>query len=326
MESITLDPIEESLDAHNLNELIELWLATVAVAETTLATYRCKIAHFVDWWAIEGPARDWRLTRSALKAFEVHLRSVPAVRFPGALAYSSRHSTMRTLRQMFRWASVTNRTSKNYGEWVPWPDGSTAERKSATPEQLARLMLSASDSRYPLRNQAIIAFFIGTGCRLGEVAALKVADLELMADGAGTATVTGKRTKANRSGVRAVAFDAATGRYLVKYLDAQGLTAGPLWQNERGGKLKAPALYSMFKRCVKRAGLAENIKGCHDLRRAFATILGWQHPGSPAWADMIRRQLGHKHYAQTAAYTLIEVEDIRERIVSPLTLAKPLNG
>jgi integrase len=181
-------------------------------------------------------------------------------------------------------------------------------------------MMAALDSRQPLRDQAILAFFIGTGCRLGEVAGLRVDDLQLLADGAGTAHVVGKRTKSNQTGERDVAFDAATGRYLIRYMDALWVHDGPLWIGEDDDKIAAAGLYQMVKRTVKRAGLEDHIKGCHDLRRAFATILGMMHQDSPAWSDMIRRQLGHKHYAMTAHYTLIEVDDIRDRIVTPLLL------
>jgi len=320
MGDIVLDPPEEQLAARDLHALIDRWLLSLKVAEITRVSYRVKIAHFVDWWAIQGPLRDWQLTQSGLFEFEVYLRSVVTERFNAPLSYSTRHSIMQALRMMFRWAATTNRTMKNYGEWVPWPDGATPQRKSATPDQLIRLMVAALDSRQPIRDQAILAFFIGTGCRQSEVASLNTDDLQILADGAGTAMVTGKRTKANPMGIRAVAFDAVTGRYLVRYMDALVVERGPLWINDEGEKLQAPGIYQMVKRTVKRAGLSEQIKGCHDLRRAFATILGLLYPDSPTWADMIRRQLGHKHYAMTAHYTLIEVDDIRDRIVTPLSL------
>lgn len=322
MSDIVLDPPEEHLNARHLNSLIERWLASLGVAKVTAITYRDKIKHFRLWWEAKGPSRQWRLTKSGLQEFELHLRTVPAARFGTPLSYTSRHAVMRTLRMMFRWAVRTNRTVKNYGEWVPWPDGEAPKRKSATPDHLVRLMIAALDSRQPLRDQAILAFFIGTGCRLGEVASLSVEDLRILADGAGTAMVVGKRTKANQTGERAVAFDSITGRYLVRYMDELVITDGPLWISDEGTKLAAGGLYQMVKRTVKRAGLSEHVRGCHDLRRAFATILGLLHPDSPGWADLIRRQLGHKHYSMTALYTLIEVDDIRDRIITPLAFGE----
>jgi len=322
MNEINLDPDEDFLNARQLPALIDRWLESLDVAPVTLITYRDKIKHFSDWWQREGPKLEWRLTKSALKTFEIHSRGVVTKRFKTPMSYNNRHAIMRVLRMMFRWSAATGHTSKNYSEWVPWPHGGPPVRRSATVEHLASLMLAAMASRQPLRDQAIIAFFIGTGCRLGEVAGLDVADIQILADGSGRAMVTGKRTDANQSGERAIAFDAVTGRYLVRYMDALVIEYGPLWINDDGDKFGFRGIYQMVTRTVKRAGLEEYIRGCHDFRRAFATILGLMHPDSPAWADMIRRQLGHKHYAMTAHYTLLDVDDIRDMITSPLAKNK----
>lgn len=327
MSTINLDPPEEFLEARQLGALIERWLASKAgKAPATLLGYRNKIKCFTIWWDVEGPAHDWRLTKSSLQQFEIYLCGVKTKWSKTPLAYSNRHAIIRTLRMMFKWAFDTERTIRNYGKWVPWPTGKTPQRKSATVEQLKRLMLSAAQSETPLRDQAIIAFFIGTGCRLCEVTTLRVDDLQILEDGSGTATVTGKRSKANESGVHPVAFDSATGAYLKRYIANTEIVSDCLWRSRVPTRnLLTPAVAAIVKRAVNRAGLGNNIRGCHDLRRAFATILGLLYPNSPAWADMIRRQLGHKHYSQTAAYTLIEVDDIRERIITPLSVKQSSN-
>ena len=86
-----------------------------------------------------------------------------------------------------------------------------------------------------------------------------------------------------------------------------------------GAPLNSAGIYQMIKRVVKRAGLEEHVRGCHDLRRAFATLLGKMYPSAPGWADIIRRQLGHAHYSMTANhYTLLDADDIRRQLVSPL--------
>ena len=78
-------------------------------------------------------------------------------------------------------------------------------------------------------------------------------------------------------------------------------------------------LFALGQKCVsKRTGLADQIQACHDLRRAFSKIVRKMHPDSPMWADVIRRQLGHQHYAMTAHDTLLDADDIRDWIVSPL--------
>lgn len=323
MSTIELDPVEDHLEARHLSALAQRWLASKRVAPVTLVTYHNKIGWFLAWWDLVGPDLDWRLTQSALGDFELYLRGALSKLSRKPLSYGNRHAIIRTVRMMFKWAAKTNRTVRNYGEWVPWPSGHTPPRKSATVEHLAQLMLTASTSPTPVRDQAMIAFFIGTGCRLCEVASLSVEDLKMFTDDSGIARVCGKRTKANPSGERSIAFDAATGRYLLHYMAAMGVTAGRLWVSRKRGRLCRMAVYGVVRRTVAKAGLGGHIRGCHDLRRAFATILGLLHPESPGWADLIRRQLGHKHYRQTAAYTLVEVDDIRKRLITPLSLNQP---
>lgn len=318
MESINLDPAEEVLNARHLTALVERWLAAANGVAATKTAYSDKIRYFVEWWTVTGPAHDWQLTPTLAREYERYLTSIITARFGKPLAWQTRKSAILVVHLMFKWAATTGRTPKNYGYWFPWPEGETPKRRSATTEQLARLMLAAAESRYPARDQALLAFFIGTGCRLGEVANLKVDDLVMLADSSGTALVTGKRTRANRSGERPIAFDAHTGRYLIRYLNETLVTTGPLWQTNEGSAFSQMGIYRMVSRTVARAGLAETIRGCHDLRRAFATILTMLHPDSPAWADMIRRQLGHKSYSMTAHYVLSSADDIRDMLTGPL--------
>ena len=131
-------------------------------------------------------------------------------------------------------------------------------------------------------------------------------------------TVTGKRTKANRSGQRAVAFDAETGGYLVAYLDLTGLESGPLFCGATGHAVTNQTIYRTVKRCVAAAGLTDQIRGCHDLRRAFATHIARRFRGE-GYGDLLRRQMGHKTYRMTSQYSLLDAEDIRDSLKSPLS-------
>lgn len=320
MGKINLDPVEDFLDAEHLGELIERWLSIRRVDPSTLAGYRQKVGYFLCWWERRGKAQGWQLTKSDLDAFEIYLRDVRSFQSGEPLSWHTRHDALRRLRQMFKWAFTTGRTSENYASWIPVAEGVAPERLAATPEQLARLMIAAGESRMPIRDRAILATFIGTGVRLAEMTGLKVGDLTMLADGSGTALVTGKRTKANPYGRRFVAFDQVTGRYLIEHIDHDMIVTGGLWLTEGGNPFGRQGIYRMVKRSIERAGLASQIQGPHDLRRAFATILSQMHPDAPGWGDMVRRQLGHKKYSQTAEYILLRADDIREHIVSPLTL------
>ena len=65
--------------------------------------------------------------------------------------------------------------------------------------------------------------------------------------------------------------------------------------------------------------MEEQIKGCHDLRRYFATYYSRAHRGE-GHAHLLSKQLGHSTYRMTAHYSLQDVEDIRQEMVSVFAL------
>jgi integrase len=318
-------PEESGLDLayDDLLWLRSAWLAArVKITAETRIDYEQKTRYFATWWRDYGPTVQWRLTKRHMVNFENYLCELKNKYNGRPLAWHTRHNSLRRISEMFKWAQeIKIVEGVDCVTWIPAASGEAPERTAPTVDQLWRLMEVASVSMYPLRNQTILALFIGTGVRLGELTRLEAQHIVLCADGSGTAVVTGKRTKANRSGVRTVAFDAFTGRYLIAYLDDMRITDGPLFWSDQGGKpISGDGIYKMVKKVIAQAGLGDKIQACHDFRRAFSTILALHDTDDPIFADMIRRQLGHKHYSQTAEYTKINAEHIRERIVSPLTL------
>ena len=153
------------------------------------------------------------------------------------------------------------------------------------------------------------------GLRRAEIAALDVEGIHFVEDGSGYANVRGKRTRANADGKRDAAFDSATGSIIAEYLEATAYTSGPLFRNKYNKRMSVHWVYVIVKSAIGRAGLQDEIQACHDLRRAFATHFRRQTKDK----DLLRRQLGHAKYSTTDTYTLLEVEDIRRELVSPLS-------
>lgn len=311
-----------SLPLADLLWLRSEWLQQIRVAEDTRTSYGQKTKHFVGWWTQYGQSVDWCLTQRHLLKFEEHLLTVAASGRGGPLAWHTRHNILRRTAELLGWAYRNGYIEDvNPRGWMPPASGEPPERIAPTIDHLRRLITATERSRYPMRDRTILALFIGTGIRLGEMAGLRAENITLCADGSGTAAIVGKRTRANRGGRRTVAFDAHTGCYLIAYLDAMLITEGPLFLSDQSGAaLGGNSIYKMVKRTIRLAGLEKHVQGCHDLRRAFSTILALSDLEDPLFADMIRRQLGHKHYSQTAEYTKIDADHIRQRIVSPLAL------
>lgn len=320
--SIYRAPRTPLLDGTHLNWLITQyigWQRARLDQQRTVDGYAYQLAWFVDWWQTQGPARAWRLCPDDLALFERHLRTVISARTRRPLTYNTRATILKRLREALRWALAHGYVDRDYTGWVPKADGGPPKRKAAAIGALCRLLDIAGGGRDPHRDRAILAMLMGMGLRRAELSGLDIDDVVVEADHSGYAAVVGKRTRANPTGAREAAFDCATGHILVAYLDDDGRTHGPLFVGQRGDRLTGQGIYKVVKKLVAAAGLEGQIVGPHDLRRAFATHYRRNRPDK-ASGDLLRRQLGHASYSQTDEYTLLDIDDIRADLVSPLAL------
>lgn len=316
-------PSIPTLDGTDLNWLIEQFIADRRATndnQKTIDTYEIRLRWFLEWWQERGPAQGWLLQAPDLVAFERHLRETVSS-FNGRLpTWGYRSGILFTLRVVFHWAFNKGYTEHDYAAWIPKAHGHAPKRKAASEEALLRLFAEAgkSSKRYRTRDRAIVAVLIGMGLRRGEVANMNVEEIFFQDDCSGHAHVRGKRTSANPTGERDAAFDSATGKIIAEHIAAKRHTSGPLFRNKYDTRLTPNGVHQVVQRIIYHAKLDNEIKGCHDLRRAFATQF-IRKRDDPRAADMLRRQLGHTKYSMTSEkYTLLDTEDLRQNITSPL--------
>lgn len=324
MDTICLDPDRPTLDARDLDRLIAVWIEDRAgnLPSYTVAGYAGKLRYFRDWWAAVGPAVGWRLTEQTLLDFNKHLNTYIGRRGE-SLSYNTRLDALRRLQAVFSWAFENKYINYNYGKLLPSPTGSAPVRTAAPLDCLRRLLAATEESNSPVRDRAILAVLLGTGVRRAECASIKVESVRIDADNSGELQVMAKKVAKRATGQRVVAFDSATGVYIRAYLDAYGLMEGPLFRSEgnreRGNRLTVAGIYKVIKKLIKKAGLQNQIQGPHDLRRNFATYFSRKRRGD-SHGQLLSKQLGHSTYRMTARYTLQDVEDVREVIISPFAL------
>lgn len=319
--TINRTPHTPALDGTHLAWLIEQFLGDRRAKldnQKTVDGYTCRLRWFTTWWDDYGPAHSWQLQQPDLIAFERFLRTAISSLTKRPLAYNFRISITIKLREVFNWAWRNGYTERSYAVWVVNAHGGPPKRKAAGITALVHLLAEASNSRKPTRDRAMIAMFIGMGLRRSEISNLNIEHLVFEADLSGYAHIYGKRTTANPTGERDAAFDAATGRIIAEHIDAGVFERGPLFYNRDEGRLAPVGVYRVVKAIVRRAGLSEEIQGCHDLRRSFATHYARTNRGQDS-ADRIRRQLGHANFSQTTDYQLLDVHDIRSGLVSPVS-------
>jgi len=317
--SINLHPDRPALDGRNLEPLVELYLADVARHCTagTTESYRSFLQRFVLWWREHAPKCDWLLDAIQLAEFSRHLATCrTAAEQP--LTHSYRLQILAKVRQLFAWAYRLRYVSVDLSHCVPTLRGSGPIQPPVSLSTLAALLDTARLSRYGLRNQAIIATLAGTGIRCHECTALSVSDVTMRSDLSGILRL----RVAKLSKPRLAAFDAATGEYLNCYLHSlDALPLAPLFPSQTGGHLAPGSLYSMLRIVAQKAGVADQIRGPHDLRRLFATHWARERPGE-GYGALLQRQLGHSSYSMTSQYLLQQIEDVadvlREEGVSPV--------
>lgn len=319
MDSIRLNPERPTLDARCLDQLIALWLQDRArrLPAKTATGYTEKIRYFREWWAKVGPTCAWQLTEESLLDFNLHLDQY--IGRYGPLAYHTRKDALRRLRQMFIWAHVNNHIINDYSKLVPAPSGSAPVRVAAPLDCLRRLIEAADRSPYPTRDRALLAVLLGCGVRRAECASINIESIRLDADGSGELQVEAKRVRGRTVKMRTVAFDRATGKYICAHLDSLLGSSGPFFYSRRGPRLTPMGVYKAIKHVIRLANLETQIQGCHDLRRYFTTYYSRNRRGE-GHGHLLSKQLGHSTYRMTAHYSLQDVEDIKEVLISPFAL------
>lgn len=143
-----------------------------------------------------------------------------------------------------------------------------------------------------LRDKAILAFLLATGCRISEVIGLNreqinFADKEV--------TVLGKGNKE-----RTVFFDDVTAMHLKNYLNTRTDDNSALFIGKRKERLLSGGVRAMLKRLAKAAGV-ENVHP-HKFRRTLATML-IAH-GMPI--QEVAAILGHEKLDTTMKYVVMD--------------------
>lgn len=164
-------------------------------------------------------------------------------------------------------------------------------------EQCEALLAAARVGRCPERDVAIITLILDAGLRRAEICNLRRGDLDLPGH---TLAVTGKRNKR-----RLCAFGDETAKALLVHLRTQrALELGDddflfcCSRARKGQPLKPDAVYEIFKRHGRVAGLKNVRCSPHTMRHTFATE--FMLAGASQRAAM--RQLGHEDSAMTLRY------------------------
>lgn len=189
-----------------------------------------------------------------------------------------------------------------------------------TPEQVQRLKAVARKAaeqalrrgqKNPVRHWAILHVALDAGLRASEIANLRVGDLLLEP---GAAAIIVRRGKGGKT--RSVLIGESLRRHLWEFLEwkrAVGEPTGPddfLFLSPRGGPLTRQALWLIFKRYAKMAGLPERFT-IHSCRHTYASLL---YRASQYNLRLVQKQLGHASVRTTQVYADVLAHDAFEAV------------
>lgn len=189
-----------------------------------------------------------------------------------------------------------------------------------TPEQVHRLKGVARKAaeealrrgqKAPVRDWAILHVALDAGLRVSEIVNLKVGDL-LLEPGHGAIIV--RRGKGGKE--RSVHIGEPLRRHLLEFLEWKKLVGEPtgaedyLFLSPRGGPLTRQAVWLMFKRYAKKAGLPERFT-IHSCRHTYASLL---YRASRYNLRLVQKQLGHASIRTTQVYADVLAQDALEAV------------
>lgn len=175
-------------------------------------------------------------------------------------------------------------------------------------DEIKQLFEVKVNSFWGLRDQMLVEFLYSTGCRVSEMTAINIGDLNLKN---GSVRVLGKGNKERvvYLGRKALELLHAylQGRKELKLSVPAAEDALALFINQRGRRLSDRGARLIITRLVRKAFLAKNISP-HTLRHTFATHL----LNRGADIRIVQELLGHAYLATTQVYTHLNVERLRQ--------------
>jgi site-specific recombinase XerD len=195
---------------HDLDQLTPSWRRSLRASNRsprTIDSYVLATGQLTDWLTEHGRATDVReITADDLRGYLAHVLETRAS--------ATARQRYASLRQCFKWLTEEGEIESDPMQRVTPPKVTQQPPPVLRIEELRALIAACEGkSLADRRDEAIIRLFVDTGIRLGELAGLKLEDVDL---DLGVAVVLGKGRR-----FRSVPFGHSTTKALDRYLRAR---------------------------------------------------------------------------------------------------------
>jgi integrase/recombinase XerC len=173
--------------------------------------------------------------------------------------------------------------------------------KALNLEQTTALLDQETQSRTPLRDQALLELLYGAGLRAAELVSLNLNQVDFRNR---QIRVVGKGNKE-----RIVFFGHSALQALNRFQEEERVAGQALFTNASGNRITTRTVQNICKRWALSVGLPPDISP-HTLRHTFATHM----LDNGADLKTIQQLLGHASLATTQIYTHVSIERLQEAV------------
>lgn len=272
--------------------------AAEGLKETTIRWYRSILGQFSKR---HGQLAVKEMTPHEMRVYLAGLRN---------LEYSpdTVDDVTRALHRFWKWAAQEY-DIRNPMRSIRYPQQPRAKTpKAVSLEDVIAMFRAAEGTPATMRDQAILAFTLDTGCRAGGVCTVRLVDVDMQRR---KAIVTEKGSK-----TRSVPFTVTTAALLQRWIDHRQNVETLFYNINTWEPLRPNGLYQLFKRLGRRAGA----KG-HTNPHSFRHLFGKEYIKAGGDIVTLARILGHESVDTTAdhyaIFTADEVSEAHEKF-SPI--------
>lgn len=237
-----------------------LHLKSEGRAERTISTYLNALRRLDEFLAAKGMPRELRAIRR--EHVEAWIADMLERNQAGTMSIA-----FRAVRPFFKWLVDEDEIDRSPMEKMRTPAPPLNPPAVLAGHQITKLLATCKGTDWlSRRDLAILSLMLDTGVRRGELAGMRVRDLNL---GQMVAFVEGSTSKSRRG--RAVAFGPTTGKAITRYLRHPKAPHGPdepLWRARTGLPLTGNEIYHTIRRRAAQAGLEVHP---HQLRHTWAS-------------------------------------------------------
>ena len=244
-----------------------LHLKSEGRAERTITTYLNALRRLDEFLADKGMPRELRAIRR--EHIEAWIADMLQRNQAGTVSIA-----FRSVRPFFRWLVDEDEIERSPMEKMKAPVPPANPPDVLSEDDISRLLAVCKGPDFiSRRDLAILSLMLDTGIRRGEMAGMRVGDLNL---GQMVAFIEAMTSKSRRG--RAVAFGPSTAKAITRYLrhpKAPYDRLEPLWRARTGLPLTGNEIYHTIRRRAAQAGIRVHP---HQLRHTWASrMLGAGH-------------------------------------------------